>query len=179
MHAHTHTFTQKPLASQAPRETRNAARRQSRWSGVQTQTPGLSFWVWSPGDLRAILSPKQGHPEGREGAAAAGPHGLHCSRTWSSGPPWARGSQGRPWGHTRGHQGTGRGTRAGLSPSPAGALEGMFSPSLPTFRPSGLPKAGGPSLLQPARPPPTRATSCRWMPLKQVLGVHPSPKARC
>ena len=84
--------------------------------GVRTQTPGLSFQVWSPGDFRAVLSPKQGRPEGREGAAAAGPHGLHGSRTWSSGPPRTGGRPGEALGLHAGPSGdrTGHGMLASL-----------------------------------------------------------------
>lgn len=178
VHARAHTFTHKPLASQAPRKTCNAAREQSGWSEVcEIQTPGLSYWVWSPGG-RAILSPKEGRPEGREGTAVAGPHGLHGGRTWSSGPPRGRGSPGEPlWSHA-GPSGDrrGRGVLASLH-----LLLGPWRARSPLHCPPSGPRVcwGGAFLLQPAWPPPTRAASCRWTPLNQVLGVHPSPKAPC
>ena len=139
---------------------------------------GSHSWVWRPGS-RAIMSLEQGRPEGREGTAPAGLHGLHGGKTWCS-PLWWRGSPGEPlWSHAGPSEDrTGHGVLASLH-----LLLGPWRARTPLHCPPSGPRVcpgkGRPFLLQPARPPPTRARSCRWMPLNQVLGVHLSPKARC
>lgn len=116
------------------------------------------------------MSLEQRCPEGREGTALAGLHSHHGGRTWSS-PLRGRSSPGEPlWSHAGPSEDrTGHGVLASLH-----LLLGPWRARTPLHCPlSGpwvCPEQGRPFLLQPAWPPPTRAGSCRWTPLNQVLG---------
>ena len=65
---------------------------------------GSRSWVWSPGS-RAVVSPRQGRPEGREGTALAGQQDLELTTVGARqrrGAPWSqRGCRGTGWGAVR------------------------------------------------------------------------------